>query len=254
MIVTIIVVLCSLTSLFFYMLYKAHHDVLDDRPIFIEGKSNQKLVNLFFISDIHRRVINQKTLDLVPLDIDFVVIGGDLLESGVPLANARENIKRLKQLQAPIYFIWGNNDYETNIQAFKRMLYNEGVYILKNQVFSFQVNNKHFNLIGLDYYKKGKPKYDFSWLQATEDAYNILLTHDPRAFNRFSDKEIEHIHLVLSGHTHGGQIRFFGFGPYEKGGLKFVRKTPIFISEGYGYTKLPLRLGTNAECHILRLK
>ena len=62
------------------------------------------------------------------------------------------------------------------------------------------------------------------------------------------------IRLVLSGHTHGGQIHILGYSPYEKGKIKKLENTTLLISNGYGTTSLPLRLGAPAECHLITIK
>ena len=68
-------------------------------------KSFKKL-RLFFISDIHRRNIHSSIIKQSLGKVDFVIIGGDLAEQGVPLTRIDENLRKLKML-GPIYFIWG---------------------------------------------------------------------------------------------------------------------------------------------------
>ena len=60
--------------------------------------------------------------------------------------------------------------------------------------------------------------------------------------------------LLLSGHTHGGQIHLFGFSPYEKGRLKKENDLTVLISNGYGTTGVPLRLGAKAETHLISIE
>ena len=61
----------------------------------------------------------------------MVIIGGDLLEKGVPLDNVEKNIRQLKRL-GPVFFVWGNNDYEVDILRFDALLLNLGVNTLAN--------------------------------------------------------------------------------------------------------------------------
>ena len=68
-------------------------------------------IHLFFISDIHRRSISESIIEEVKGKVDVVIIGGDLLEKGVPIDRVKENILKLKTL-GPVLFVWGNNDYE----------------------------------------------------------------------------------------------------------------------------------------------
>ena len=69
---------------------------------------------MFFISDIHRRIVSESIIEEVSGKVDVVIIGGDLLEKGVPMERVKENIKKLKKL-GPILFVWGNNDYEVDV-------------------------------------------------------------------------------------------------------------------------------------------
>ncbi|MDL4840775.1 metallophosphoesterase [Aquibacillus rhizosphaerae] len=236
-----------------YMYFKAHHDVIDMREININKIPNNKPLKLFFISDTHRRIIKQKTIDKIMEDIDITIIGGDLIEKGVSMKRVKQNIKRLHTLHAPIYFIWGNNDYEVNLIDFKEMLIQQNVIILRNQAEIVRHYHQKINLVGIDCCHMGEPDYELAMSQSIGDV-NIFLTHDPSLFFELNEEETNVIDLALSGHTHGGQIRLFGFGFYTRGGNKLHHNTPILISEGYGYTMLPFRLGTKAECHVIRVQ
>jgi uncharacterized protein len=59
--------------------------------------------------------------------------------------------------------------------------------------------------------------------------------------------------VMLAGHTHGGQIRIGRFGLLEKGSFQTNSNRTKLISNGYGTTKLPLRLGAPSECHVLTI-
>jgi len=79
----------------------------------------------------------------------------------------------------------------------------------------------------------------------------ILVSHNPEIHHQI--QEADGIDLILSGHTHGGQIRFGRFGLCEIGGTGTVYKAPYLISNGYGTSKLPLRLGARPETHLIKL-
>ena len=59
------------------------------------------------------------------------------------------------------------------------------------------------------------------------DQLTILLSHNPDVIY-YVDEESK-VDLILSGHTHGGQIRLFNFGMYELGGLKEKRQIPLLL-------------------------
>ncbi|KHE67158.1 hypothetical protein LD39_18965, partial [Halobacillus sp. BBL2006] len=84
--------------------------------------------------------------------------------------------------------------------------------------------------------------------------YQILCVHDPYVYKQMNTVDQKRFDLVLAGHTHGGQIRFLGVGPYTRGGWFSNDGIPFLISEGYGTSLMPLRLGTKAECHLITIR
>ncbi|RKQ37687.1 metallophosphoesterase [Oceanobacillus halophilus] len=239
--------------LFFYMIYKAHHDKIKHHTILDENiPSSFEGFRIFFISDIHRRRIKETTLRSITKDIDCVIIGGDLTEKNVPLKRIRSNLQELNKWNVPIYFVWGNNDYETNFEELYTLLDQENVIVLANSSKNIKRDDAVISFLGLDCSTYKEARLDLALRDAKGD-YFILLTHMPSGYYDLEQKERDKLNVVLAGHTHGGQIRIVGFGPYERGTFKKVGKTSILISEGYGYTLLPFRLGTDAECHVISL-
>ncbi|MFD1018517.1 metallophosphoesterase [Thalassobacillus hwangdonensis] len=249
-------------GLLLYMYWKANTDhigiVKIDHP---KLPSSFEGFCIFLISDIHKRIIKSDTLERVKQTRkpDIILIAGDLLEKGVPLTSVTANIKRLNTLEAPIYFVWGNNDYEADRKELDALLLDLNVKVLANESVNFESEHgEKVSLMGLDAYDKEeedrsaalKESFRYAYTD-TEGEFIILAIHDPFWFDAIEQMDQAKISTVLSGHTHGGQIRIFGFGPYQRGGYSKKGTTDLFVSEGYGTTKLPLRLGTRAECHLV---
>ncbi len=97
-----------------------------------------------------------------------------------------------------------------------------------------------------------RDRLDYALLDAEKEGFRVLVSHNPAIMNKI--KPEDHIHLVLSGHTHGGQIRLLGMGLHEKGGINKSGKTVLLVSNGYGTTMLPLRLGAKSETHLITIK
>ncbi|SDL65602.1 metallophosphoesterase [Sediminibacillus halophilus] len=248
------VVCISGLLLFGRMTYLAHHDYIRHHHIPVSLRKNDETIRVFFISDIHRRIIQGSSISAIEERIDLVVIGGDLAERNVPLSRIKENIRLLHKLEAPIYFVWGNNDYELNYRKLEELLEAESVTCLKNESEMVELpTGQPLYLIGFDDPDNSSPIVELLE-KPDEDMPVLLLSHRPSVFEEMGESIAGMIDLVLSGHTHGGQIRIFGIGPYTRGGIKTIHDTPVLISEGYGYTSLPFRLGTTAECHIVTLK
>lgn len=204
---------------------------------------------LFFISDIHRRVVSPDLLQEVG-KCDLVIIGGDLLEKGVSLSQVKSNLQALTAC-GPTYFVWGNNDVEVDEQEFRLLLKETGVIELMNEGVVLERENQRLFLAGgVEPLRKGL--HDELIDQAATHSCSFFVCHFPEAF-----KELRSDHpfsLLLSGHTHGGQIRICGLGPAPKGYIKKVNRTIQLVSNGYGTSKLPLRLGALPESHVFTLR
>ena len=236
------------------MIWLAHHDTLTEETILSERLPNSfHDFTIFFIADIHRRKVNEQTIRQVSTTIDAVFIGGDLIERGVSFDKMINNIRTLKTLQAPIYFVWGNNDYEKPPKKMRELLELEDVIILEDTIVTINRGSENVKIIGFNYYASHDFEPQIEW-DVIDPSYTILLVHKPSTFYHLPLGKRVIFDLVLAGHTHGGQIRLFGFGLYQKGALDQIDHTTIFITEGYGYTALPFRLGTKSQCHLITLK
>lgn len=240
------------TGLLLYMLYEAfQNNVVEESVRFAEFPANMKALRLFFISDIHRRVIHSSIIDQVKGRADYVIIGGDLLEKGVPLKRVKENLQKLNEV-APIYFVWGNNDYEIETDQLQTIFEELHVKVLKNSAVILQSSeSESIALLGIDDISASTPRLDLALEAGQGSTFRILVSHNPSIVHLF-DKEAN-ISLVLSGHTHGGQIHLFGYSPYERGAIHFMDHTTLLISNGYGTTGVPLRLGAKPETQLLTI-
>jgi predicted MPP superfamily phosphohydrolase len=209
-------------------------------------------VTIFFISDIHRRVIADKIISEVKGKVDIVIIGGDLAEQGVPMERIKKNVKKLSSL-GPAYFVWGNNDYEIDYHELVAALEEQDIKILKNAsvVFESDVGDK-ITLLGVDDPTLNRDRLDLALMDTEQKSFKMLASHNPEIIKKIIPDF--GIRLVLSGHTHGGQIRIFGLGLYERGNIKKINQTMLLNSNGYGTTSIPLRLGAPAECHLITIK
>lgn len=82
--------------------------------------------------------------------VDLVIIGGDLAEKGVSLSKISANIQKLREI-APVYFVWGNNDYEIEYHELDALLLENNVKVLDNTrvVFESELGEK-ICLLGID--------------------------------------------------------------------------------------------------------
>ncbi|MGM7721886.1 metallophosphoesterase [Metabacillus sp. Hm71] len=235
------------------MLIKAKENHLTKHILhFNEFPKSFGVFTIFFISDIHRRKISIKLLEQLPSSIDLVIIGGDLTEKGVPFQRVEQNLNILKKI-APIYFVFGNNDYEVGKDRLEQLLIKHGVTILNNSTSTISAKNgEKMVLLGVEDMSMERDRLDLALKHSPKGDFRLLISHNPEIYEQV--KKSDRISLIISGHTHGGQIRLFGLGLYKKGKLHKLTNATILISNGYGTSGVPLRLGAPAEAHILQLK
>ncbi|MGD6956295.1 metallophosphoesterase [Rossellomorea aquimaris] len=239
-------------SLLFFMLYEARRNVVKMEKVKLPAlPDNMGTISIFFISDIHKREVSNGIIDEVRGKADFVIIGGDLLEKGVPYSRVEQNLDKLLTL-GTVYFVWGNNDHEVNTNRLKDIFKQKGIIEIVNDSVKVPIHNGKINMIGVDDASTQRASYSSALKKTIPHEFNILISHDPRLVRQV--RKEEGIDLMLSGHTHGGQIRLFGWGLYKKGRLEKLPQTTILVSNGYGTTALPLRLGAPAETHLLKIE
>ncbi|XXM74146.1 metallophosphoesterase [Lysinibacillus sphaericus] len=237
--------------LLLFMYYEAHRNEVKTHLFTFRDFPGDTEMTIFFISDIHKRTLDPDLIDQVRGKADIAVIGGDLTEKAVPFSRVEENLDKLASIGS-VYFIWGNNDYEVNFDELRKLFKKKGVKEIVNDSLTFTTGGGVVNLIGVDDASTQRALLPEALVKTDPSGFNILLSHDPRLVKQV--KKEDAINLMLSGHTHGGQIRILGWGLYKKGRIEELPQTTLLVSNGYGTTALPLRLGAPAEAHLITIK
>lgn len=183
---------------------------------------------------------------------NLVVITGDLYD--LAPNEIEDDLKPLKKLQAPAYFVTGNHEYFHGIDPILESVSSLGITPLNNKAIRFGDNKNYFNLVGLsDIFglRAGKlpPDADAAYQEVDQSKPTIVLSHQPRSIYLVKDKRCD---LMLSGHTHGGQIFPFSLlvklaQPFIAGLHEFAKGKQIFVSRGTGYWGPPLRVFAPSE-------
>jgi uncharacterized protein len=189
-----------------------HVDIpMPNLPAGLEG---MKIVQ---ISDIHlssymprlqvRRAVNMAN----DLGADLALVTGDFITgAGDPIADC---IDEVRGLRAPLG-VWGcngNHEIYARAEDTAQFLFAQaGMKLLRQENAQLTFNGASFNLIGVDYQRErtngGRRMQLLQHLEplVRRDMPNLLMSHNPNAFNRAAELGIE---LTLAGHTHGGQIQ-----------------------------------------------
>ena len=130
-----------------------------------------------------------------------------------------------------------------------------GVQVLRDARTDLIINGENLALVGLRYWTKRH--VDIAYLTRGAPGTTVLLAHDPR---RFLEARALGIPLVVSGHTHGGQVVLPGLGAIAAqkfpvvAGLARIERTSLFVSRGLGTVYVPVRVNCPPEVAVLTLR
>jgi uncharacterized protein len=184
---------------------------------------------------------------------DLIVLGGDYVTWG-DRRFVEPSAEALAPLTAPhgVFAILGNHDDDHDMPA---ALARNRVQVLKDARTRLVVHDETIDIIGIRFWTK-RP-IDFAALTHGIADTSILLAHDPR---RLTEAVNFRIPLVLSGHTHGGQVvlPLIGAVAAEKfpiaSGVVQRDRTTMFVSRGLGTVYVPVRINCPPEVAVLTLQ
>jgi len=219
------------------------------------------------ISDIHHNHYPFTTLELVSraiqmaneLEPDLIVLTGDYVWHEVePIFKLMPALAHLNAKYG-VYAGLGNHDYWTNVEVVTQAIDQEGLPLLVNQGIPITVEKSTLYLASLDDGWSGKPDLASAMANHSGDAITVLLMHEPDLASKYAvDKRI---HLQLSGHSHGGQVRLPFYGPlilpylawkYPMG-LYNIDGMWLYTNRGLGTTNVPVRVNCAPEITELTL-
>lgn len=213
------------------------------------------------VSDVHvgptygAARVEELVAQVNALDADLVAITGDLVDGTVrELAAAVAPLARLKA-RCGVFFVTGNHDYYSGVTPWLAHLASLGVRALRNERVEVQLHGASFDLAGIDdaqghKYAEGHGA-DLGRAAAGRDPSRpfVLLAHQPK---QVVQARAHGVQLMLSGHTHAGQLWPFGYAvrliqPYVWGRHTEPQGLEVYVSAGAGHWGPPLRLGAPAE-------
>ncbi len=248
-------------------LYERHHVDVTRTDVRMAGLPDALSgLRIGFMTDLHRSetvphalialaasLLMAERPDLIVLGGDYVTWGGDYVAKGdrhfvEPSADA------VSTLSAPhgVFGVLGNHDDDRDMPA---ALAVRGVEILKDARTRLTIRDQPLDLIGIRYWTT-RPR-DIAALARGAAPASILLAHNP---SRLKEAAALSLPLMLSGHTHGGQIVLPGFGAVAGRNFPIIAgegaraNTTAFVSRGIGTVYVPIRLNCPPEVVVLTLK
>jgi predicted MPP superfamily phosphohydrolase len=219
-----------------------------------------------FLTDIHHgpyvsldfvRGVVRTTLNLQP---DLILLGGDYSSNEAKYIAPCLDV--LGALRAPlgVYGVLGNHDYWHGLAETRAGLKAAGITELTNAGVWLARGGSLFRLAGVDDLWRGKPDVAAAVGEATAADACLLVSHNPDVAETLRDPRVG---LMLSGHTHGGQVVVPGYGAPivpSRYGQKYLRGlvdapvTRVYVSRGLGTVSPPMRFGCRPELTLITLK
>lgn len=227
----------------------------------------KKDFKFIFISDIHNADIEPILKTIQESDAEAVLVGGDFIHDSEYYEKGLEVLARAAKMK-PTFVSLGNHERKFKGELLP-LIHKTGVTLLDNTATAFCGIHIGGLSSGYDWREeqanmKQTPKPNLEWLGkfAKLDGYKILLSHHPEYYKPYiSGLPID---LVLSGHAHGGQWRFFGRGVFAPGQGFFPKYTSgiykgkcgkLLVGRGLGDShKFPPRIFNKTEVIIVTLK
>ena len=223
------------------------------------------------ISDVHHSPfldeerINEAVRMANDLRPDLAVLTGDYISHSrdyiAPCARA------LGRLRAPhgVFAVLGNHDHWTDAALMREALTHQGIRVLCNESARIEKSASYIRLVGVDDMMVKRDDLRKALEETTWNETRILLSHNPAIIREAARAGVD---LVLSGHTHGGQINWrMLVGRKDRKTARWLRRpsrrlmrghaqlgsTQLYVNRGLGTVVVPLRYGCPPEITLLEI-
>ena len=242
-----------------YLLTIEHHSIYLPRlPKAFEG------FRIVHLSDIHHspftssEQIERAVETANRLKPDLIALTGDYISHDRRYAAPCAEMLGRLNARYGVFGVLGNHDHWTDAALITDLFRAEGITVLVNQGMRFELGDDAFWLAGVDDTMVGLEDLSLALAGARETEMKLLLAHNPIILRRAARA---HVDLVLSGHTHGGQVtlrpeRSASGKPRRRllRGLGRQGETQIYVTRGLGTVVLPIRYGCPPEVSLLELR
>lgn len=221
---------------------------------------------IVFVSDIHsgpfvsqKRIANfvQKINAQNP---DIIILGGDFIEDDPKyIAPCFEELKKLTAKKG-IYGVIGNHDAREAYNKTYKTMQEAGITPLENDAEWIEIDGQKIKLGGVTWDGTEDPDISPTTEDTNKNDFVILASHIPDFAEELKTDKID---LMLSGHTHGGQVTLFGlYAPYipsdygqkYRTGIIKTDRTTVLVSNGLGTSFLPIRFFARPQINIIMLQ
>lgn len=256
-----------------------HTLFFDDLPSAFDG------YKITHISDIHSGSFDNKEKVQYGIDLinqeqsDVIFFTGDLVNNKAEEMNNWLEVFSKLNAKDGVFSVLGNHDYgdyvqwrssqekEANLQQLKDIHKQLGYRLLLNESAFIEKENQRIAIVGVENWGEGfvkKGDLQKALAEVEQADFKLLLSHDPTHWQYQVIDNPTHIHLTLSGHTHGMQFgieipNWIKWSPVQWrykywGGVYTENNRYINVNRGFGYLAFPGRVGMPPEITIIELR
>lgn len=236
---------------------------------FFLGKAtpDSSSIKVIQVSDLHLQKVESKHHRLATkineVKPDLILFTGDAIDKAENLSALDDFLKLLDDTVQKVAIL-GNWEYWGNIDLIHlRKIYEQHkCTLLVNESKQFTFQNRTIAITGTDDFVGGQADITKAMSNYVTSDHHIILNHCPEYSEVVQEKLSKSIptDVILSGHTHGGQINIFSYIPFlPPGSGRFVKgwyreqTPPIYVSKGIGTSKVHARFGARAEVAVFHL-
>lgn len=196
---------------------------------------------------------------------DWLFLTGDYVGDNADYAEGL--VEPLRRVQAPVYAVYGNHDYWSNLRVVREMLQQAGVTTLRNEAARLADG---LWLGGVDDIWSGRPDLEATLRDIPQRVTTLLLAHEPDYFDRVLQRAAP-VAAQFSGHSHGGQVRVPTLRPGPDGlrtyapilprygrqypiGLRQIGDQQVYTNRGLGVWPVPYRINCRPEITLFTLQ
>src|SRR4029453_1430496 len=216
------------------------------------------------LSDIHHGPFSdrdqiERAVDTANrLKPDIIALTGDYISKERHYAAPCAEMLGRLEARHGVFAVVGKHDHWTDAALITDLFRAEGITVLINEGMRFEKDGAAFWLAGVNDTMVGIEDISLALAGSREDEMKLLLAHNPILLRRAARASVD---LVLSGHTHGGQVAIRGERNTLRGARKRMLKglgklgnTQMYVNRGLGTVVLPIRYGCTPEISLLELR
>lgn len=196
------------------------------------------------------------------LEPDLVAMTGDFVTyDAKPAGQLAAMLAQIKSRHGS-YACLGNHDFQSGHEKVVTALTQEGIPVLRNESVQIHADRGSFTLAGLDSRYIGSSNLKGALAEWKPGQPLVMLQHEPDVADDLAEMKVPA--LQLSGHTHGGQLRFLGMTPSVYRRARFGKKylagaynvgpVKLYVNRGIGCVGVPLRVKCPPEITEITLR